>query len=140
MSTSNGNGILHQGPGGISNYDQTFLECRDMLHAWYVVGHYQANGHIERLLECRRGCSVQGIDTLNRHGRRVKARKYQYPDGYQVEGGIDKEDVRAERLRRVKVYASEQTMQQALARATATKRPSSKKRHRNGQLQAASSQ
>lgn len=111
----------------IRQYDSTYLECRDMMHAWKTVGYYNAGSCVERLLVCQR-CRMQALDFLDQNGVKVRSRRYLYPDDYQVEGGYEKSDVRAERLRRTKVYASEATMRAALKRSTATKQVPARQR------------
>lgn len=92
-----------------------FLECRDLRHTWAIVGYYREGGYTCRRLQCRR-CGIIGTDTWSSAGYRVAARRYQYPDGYQVRGsgGIDNTDVRREVLRRVTVHRSEGSMAKEL--------------------------
>lgn len=89
------------------------LECRDLRHAWKTVAVFRnGEGYRIRVLRCSRGCKVDARDTLGDDYERVKPRRYDYSRavGYRVEGGIEPSDVRAESIKRVKVYTSERAM------------------------------
>lgn len=95
----------------LHDYDDTWLECRDLKHAWETIGVFRdANGHRVRVLHCTRECEVQGFDLLGVGGERVKPRRYKYPDGYKTIGKIEVTDLRVEAIRRTKIYRSEAAM------------------------------
>lgn len=95
----------------LHDYDDTWLECRDLKHAWKTLGVFRdANGNRVRVLKCERGCEVAGFDLLGVGGERVKPRRYKYPDGYKSLGKVEVTDLRVESIRRTKIYRSEAAM------------------------------
>ena len=95
----------------LRSYDPTFLHCRGFSHAFTVIGYYvDGLGNVKRRLRCR-DCKTIGHDTLSRTGERRKGRSYTYPDGYLVEGGFPRQEVRREQIRRAgTIYGSEDQM------------------------------
>jgi hypothetical protein len=101
----------------LAEYNETYLLCRDIGHAWRIRGHFRSpsgRGPVRRALECTR-CGMGRTDEPD--GYRTW-HTYDQPDGYRVEGRrLTKAEVRAEGFRRAKVYSSEAVMLQALARS-----------------------
>lgn len=94
----------------LRGYDDTWLECRDLHHAWKTVGIYRDhNGDRCRVLRCDRECEVAAFDVISPTGARVKPRRYKYPDGYKI-GKLQTEELRVESIRRTKIYRSEAAM------------------------------
>lgn len=97
----------------LDNYDETFLECRDLHHPWRVLGFYRVGAEIRRRLICSR-CSTEATDVWRPNGERIK-RGYKYVEGYNIKGGgVTPFDVRREVLARVTVYDNEANMVNAL--------------------------
>lgn len=97
----------------LDGYDDTYLECRDLRHSWKIQGFFNYGGEVVRRLSCSR-CKTVREDHWEPNGERISGR-YKYPDGYSIRGSNVKAfDVRREVLHRVKVYANEEQMQQAL--------------------------
>lgn len=96
----------------LQEYDEDYLLCRDLRHAWVVEGFFHKNGEVRRRLNCLR-CTMQRIDAMTIAGRRIKNR-YKQPEGYRIKGGVSFEAVRQEEMRRVTVFDSEEDMVQAL--------------------------
>jgi len=90
------------------NYPVDYLQCRDLRHAWKLVGYYRANGHIVRALVCER-CDMDRHDRLWSSGR-LAGRTYTPPEGYYVPGGVELVDVRAELMDRFTIFESEDDM------------------------------
>lgn len=99
-------------------YDDTYLDCRDLRHPWKVVGFYRQAGDIRRILECTR-CGTQRNDHWHSDGQREPS-SYSYAEGYQVEGGFDTYEVRREVIRRATIFKS---IQHLLDAATAEGTP-----------------
>lgn len=97
---------LRDGP--LSDYDETYLLCRDLRHAWVVEGFFRDQDGVRRRLNCLR-CHTQRIDLWSPSGIRIKNR-YKHPDGYRISGGVASDVVRREELRRVEVFANEDEM------------------------------
>jgi len=102
----------------LDQLDDIHLTCRDLGHSWSVVGYYNPNGAstVARSLRCTR-CTCIRDDRWRTNGERIRA-NYDHPDGYLIKGygRIAPVDVRVTVLRRVKVYATKESMMQALAR------------------------
>jgi len=84
--------------------DATFLECRDLHHAWTVAEYRADGGRIVRTLVCDR-CGTHRHDVWSTRGERVGA-SYDYPDGYSLAGSdypTDRAAMRREVLRRAGV-------------------------------------
>jgi hypothetical protein len=104
----------------LTKYDDTFLECRDLRHSWVALGFYRHNGHVQRQLQCSR-CMTTRTDTWTPGGGRARNGRYRHATGYLLSGkprnmsqGEMNERVRAEVIRRHKVYTSEEQMLNAL--------------------------
>lgn len=102
----------------LADYNETYLVCRDLMHAWRPLGWYRkvgwsGAGNTHRLLVCDR-CGMERDDRWD--GAETR-HSYAQPDGYHVEGvRISKADVRAEQLRRAKrIFDSEDAMRKNLA-------------------------
>lgn len=88
----------------LKTYNETYLECRDLRHAWRLLGFYkQGSGQLGRRLACTR-CNTVRHDIWSNSGERIKA-QYDYVDGYSLKGsgGIEQHDVRREQIRRANV-------------------------------------
>lgn len=101
----------------LAEYNETYLTCRDLMHAWRVFGYYRGGGWTgatKRLLKCER-CGMERTDAWD--GITVR-HTYDQPDGYRLEGvHLSKADVRAEQLRRAsRIFDSEDEMKKALKR------------------------
>jgi len=98
MATANGSGKLR-------TYNETFLLCRDVRHAWKPVGYSREAGQITRHLSCVR-CGMVRRDLWTSKGERIKSR-YFAPLGYRIEGGrIPYQTIRSEVVRRVTKFSS----------------------------------
>lgn len=95
--------------GQLHAYDEAYLLCRDVRHAWVIEGFYR-NGHegVRRRLHCIR-CTTTRTDSLKVNGMRIK-NQYSYPEGYRLPGGVEAQTVRAEQLRRLPVFEDEEAM------------------------------
>jgi hypothetical protein len=94
-------------------YDETFLLCRDVRHAWSVEGYWrEGGGTVRRKLHCLR-CSTTRTDTWTAKGGRVR-NQYAHPEGYRLSKEIKLQDVRLEELRRVEVFENEEALLQSL--------------------------
>lgn len=98
----------------LDDYDEKFLACRDLRHAWQTYGMYLAQGQPKRRVWCMR-CKTVRDDDLTGVGTR---HSYDYPQGYQLDGRVYAVDVREEVLKRSKVYKDEASMLRALARGS----------------------
>lgn len=101
----------------LAEYNETYLTCRDLMHAWRVYGYYRDggwSGTTKRLINCER-CGMERTDAWD--GITVRHR-YDPPDGYRIEGvHLSKADVRAEQLRRAsRIFDSKEEMKKALKR------------------------
>lgn len=99
----------------LAEYNPTYLQCRDLMHAWDVVGHFRTAGwaSTKRLVRCAR-CGMERYDQDD--GVTVQHR-YNQPDGYKIEGvRLSKREVRQEQLRRAagNIWDSEEEMRKAL--------------------------
>lgn len=98
-------------------YDPRFLACRDFRHAWELgTGYYRSSGSVVRVLRCLR-CKVEREDRWTGH---EVSRRYQYPEGYRVEGRVLAVDVRDAVMRRATIYEDEQSLRIALAGGTSS--------------------
>jgi hypothetical protein len=93
-------------------YDETFLLCRDIRHAWSIEGYWRDGATVRRKLHCLR-CSTTRLDVWTPKGKRVRG-SYSHPEGYRLGKGIRLEDVRAEELARIKVYENEEALLESL--------------------------
>jgi hypothetical protein len=94
----------------LDDYDDKFLQCRDIRHPWEIQGYWQEGAFNKRRLICPR-CETVAIDTWRANGAR-EARRYEYAQGYQKKGsgGVDPSEVRKEQLRRAQVFGSQEEM------------------------------
>lgn len=109
---------LREGP--LYEYDESYLLCRDLRHAWVVEGFFRDSSGVRRRLHCLR-CTTQRIDLWTPAGVRIKNR-YKHPEGYRISGGVASEVVRQEELRRVEVFANEDEMLASLFAASGRKK------------------
>lgn len=93
-------------------YDETYLLCRDVRHAWAIEGYYRDGTTVRRKLHCLR-CSTTRLDTWTPKGGRLR-NQYSHPEGYRLSKDIKLQDVRVEELRRVKVFANEEALIESL--------------------------
>lgn len=106
----------------LRKYDPTFLVCRDIQHAFEIIGYYRSSdGYTRRRLRCLR-CGTIGRDTLSVVGERHKGRSYQHPEGYLIEGGLPRTTVRMEEMRRATIFRSEEDMIAEIIPASKRKR------------------
>lgn len=96
----------------IGQYDETYLACRDLRHAWWLVGYWRTNGHVRRTLECER-CGTERTDRWTRSGERVGS-SYVYDDGYAL-GRIEPLAIRKEVIRRAEIFSTHEAMVEAIA-------------------------
>lgn len=83
----------------LERYEEDYLECRGLLHAWRRVGFFSDGGYISQLTVCER-CHTRKITTMTRNGMFVSSR-YEHPEGYRLSGSyVSRTDVRRETLRR----------------------------------------
>lgn len=99
----------------LAEYNETYLTCRDLMHAWRIVGHFRTagwGGSTKRLVQCQR-CAMERYD---QDDGVVVQHRYNQPDGYKIEGvRLSKREVRQEQLRRASnVWDSEDEMRKAL--------------------------
>lgn len=92
----------------LREYNDVFLECRDLRHSWTVVGYYRVGPAITRTLVCGR-CEMERIDHWSMRGARQPAR-YKPPKDYYLAGGVDAVQVRQTVLDRVVIYDSPEDM------------------------------
>jgi hypothetical protein len=100
--------------GGVKTYDDAFLACRAEQHQWSLVGYYRLpDGVVGRLSYCDRCTTVRRDRWVKKSGERLPS-SYVYPDGYQIahNGGspASKGDMRLETMRRVDLWANEDTL------------------------------
>lgn len=98
--------------GLLAGYDNTYLLCRDVRHAWSVEGYWRDGTAVRRKLHCLR-CSTTRTDVWTAKGGRLR-NQYQHPDGYSVKGGLNQQAVREEELRRVRVFDNEAALMESL--------------------------
>jgi hypothetical protein len=96
----------------LEQYDATFLLCRDVRHAWVIVGYFEDAVWIRRKLECAR-CGTVRMDKWTPWGVRL-GNQYTHPEGYRLGKGIKQQDIREEELRRVEVFKGEEELVQSL--------------------------
>ncbi len=97
----------------LDGYNEIFLECRDLRHAWKLdSGYYRLGGVVTRKLQCVR-CESERTDRRTSTGQRLRS-TYKRPKGYKVAGGIKAVDVNLAVLSRVTVYENETAMLEAL--------------------------
>lgn len=116
-------------PASLRDYDPNFLACRDLQHPFTIIGYHRTNdGGTRRRLRCGR-CGAIGYDHLTAVGTRRKGRSYQYPDGYLIVGGVPKDTVRVEQMRRAHVYRTEDDMIAHLTPTGRARKGTKKKTH-----------
>lgn len=95
----------------LADYDDDFIECRDLRHPWQVVGYFRNGGMVSRRLQCQR-CPTVRIDVWSRSGQRVDSH-YVYPPGYQIHGTgghVSPEMIRKEVMKRVDIFGNKEEM------------------------------
>lgn len=93
----------------LRTYNETFLICRDLRHAWEPSALWRDKGKVKRRLSCDR-CGTQRVDCWTRWGER-EAPRYIYPDAYQLKGDVyAAKEIRVEMMSRLSVFDSEETM------------------------------
>lgn len=97
----------------LQSYDDAFLECRDLRHAWVTQGAYRAGTEVRRRLACSR-CGTERTDHWSPTGGERYGNSYRYVDGYRVVHGATAALVRQEVMNRVTVYETEEQMLNAL--------------------------
>lgn len=114
----------------LRKYPEEFLSCRE-VHFFVTVGWYHTgDGYVQRTRVCSR-CGTTGKDKLDVYGERVTGRRYQWPEGYKLDGVVPRVRIRAEAYRRAKVFPNEAAMLAALTAGgrAAKKKTSTRKRY-----------
>lgn len=81
------------------------LVCRDLRHAWQVVGYYSTDGKvakagpITRVLVCSR-CSTRRTDVVNSATGEIQGRGYFYQEGYLLKYDSGEPRLRSQDFRR----------------------------------------
>lgn len=96
----------------LSDYPSEFLTCRDLMHPWTIFAWYRKDGEVHRVLVCPR-CDAERHDRWSVNGERIGS-SYIHPEGYLIEGGVDREDVRMAQMRNNTIYASWDAAETAL--------------------------
>lgn len=97
----------------LSDYDENFLECRALRHAWRVVGYYRQAGEVRQALVCMR-CPMERTSRWTPQGDRISL-SYRPPEGYYIKGaGVTPWDVRHALIGRVTVHTSEAALLESL--------------------------
>lgn len=108
----------------LNSYDETFLECRDLRHAWRRIGYWNEGWRVVKLLQCQR-CPTTRRISMRANGAIIDS-KYEYPDGYQIKGagmgGVPGDKLRVEAMKRARVWASENEMMEALKKPRARRK------------------
>jgi hypothetical protein len=87
-----------------------YIECRDLRHAWTVLGWYPGtDGDMRRRCSCFR-CGTIRVETIEGW---VTRRVYYYPEGYHLDHRPSRGEILAEALGRATTYADEATMLKA---------------------------
>lgn len=95
----------------LTDYDDDYLACRDLRHAWRVLGYFKGQDSfgtvVRRRLRCDR-CHTLRTDTLS---GLLPKRSYTYDDDYHLPG-VKGPEIRNEVLERasVSIYASEEDL------------------------------
>lgn len=90
-----------------------YIECRDLRHAWTVIGWYMgSDDRMKRRCKCLR-CPVIRNETVEGW---VTKRTYDYPPDYHLDHRPTAGEVRQEAATRAKVYHSELDMERAIRR------------------------
>lgn len=110
----------------LQDYDETYLECRGLMHAWRHIGFFQDGGYVSRLAQCTR-CRTRRIQTMTRSGAYVTNPRYEYPEGYNFEY-VERAEFRKETIRRAgSVFASKDQLLNAAESQTVTSRRTARK-------------
>lgn len=74
----------------LTNYDEAYLECKDMRHRWVLTQGYerQPSGWVTRVLECDRCGTVRTDNYAILNGQRLAraGSSYRYPEGFSFRG------------------------------------------------------
>ena len=74
----------------LHNYDEKFLQCKDVRHRWNLVQSYekQTSGWVTRVLECERCDTVRTDSYAILTGQRLAraGSSYKYPQGFSFTG------------------------------------------------------
>lgn len=79
-----------------AQYDQDFLDCRDLLHAWDATSAtitQPDKNHLARQITCLR-CGTIKHQLLDIKSFELVSTKYETPQGYRLPRGVRKTDVR----------------------------------------------
>ena len=79
--------------------DADFLACRFLQHAWRIVAIERGRQLTAVHLECER-CGTTAEDLISTRGFKETGRRYQYAEGYQIKGGVERPDIRVQAMRR----------------------------------------
>lgn len=89
----------------LTDYDDTYLECRDHGHSWKVLGKWRDYlGDWNRRLRCQ----VCTMGRRDRYSRGEVHRSYDPPDGYYLTEKIDRWSFKAEALDRTPTFSTEE--------------------------------
>lgn len=98
----------------LTGYSRTFLTCRDLGHAWVVVGLFRYGSDTCRRMECSR-CTATRTQVLGRQAE-TRTNRYRHPDGYLIEGAnVSRADVRRASIAEAAVFGNETELEQWLA-------------------------
>jgi hypothetical protein len=90
-----------------------YIECRDLRHAWTVVGWFMGtDDRMKRRCKCVR-CPTMRIETIEGW---VTRRSYEYPDDYHLDHRPSIAEVREEARSRATVFTSEEELEKHLKR------------------------
>jgi hypothetical protein len=100
-------------PNPIRSYDEGYLLCRNIGHAWKIHGYYKGagDGTTRRYLSCER-CETERHDKWDTKSADRLNGSYRYSPDYRLDADVQpsKQHVRAEVMRRATVYANEEQM------------------------------
>lgn len=84
-------------------YQNPFLHCRTFGHNWHVGESNAETGVFWHFVLLCDVCKTRRIDSLNRRTGAVASRRYEYPEGYQVQKGegMPRTRYRIEFIRRI---------------------------------------
>lgn len=93
----------------LDSYD--YLECRDLRHAWTVLGWYMGtDDRMKRRVRCVR-CDTVRVETIEGW---VTRRSYDYPAGYRLDHRPSIAEIRMAARDRATVFTSEAELDAAL--------------------------
>lgn len=100
----------------LEDYPPVYAECRDILHAWSILGYYVNGGEPYRKEKCVR-CGMGKRRHLVPGGKS----SYQQPEGYRLPG-VSRQEFRDLAWKHADVYESEEDLIEVLAAEASRKR------------------